>query len=224
MMLTRRSFALTTATAGMGLPLVFRPITAHAALAVPASGSIGCRVMRKGEDIGLAEYKFERHGDTLAVHIAIDLVVKIGPIAVFRYKHRNLETWQGETLVGLDAQTDDDGTPKFMSAKRGPSGLLVTGSKTEPYTAPANAFGTTYWNIGCVSAPLINTEDGHLMDVHTTPSGESEVPLASGAQVKAKQYDIRGEVRIDLWYEASDAFASMRYYAKDGSVVTYARL
>jgi hypothetical protein len=71
---------------------------------------------------------------------------------------------------------------------------------------------------------LIDTEDGHLMNVHTTPSGENEVPLASGVQVKAKQFDIRGEVNIDLWYEASDAFASMRYYAKDGSVVTYARL
>ncbi len=222
-MLTRRSLALTTVTA-LGLPFAFRPLAAQAALPVPVNGAIGCRVMRKGEDIGLAEYKFARQGDLLQVHIAIDLLVKIGPIAVFRYTHRNLETWQGETLVGFDSKTDDDGTPKFMSAKRGPSGLMVTGSKTEPYTAPANALGTTYWNVNCVSTPLIDTEDGHLMKVHTTPNGETEVPLASGAQVKAKQFDIRGEVNIDLWYEASDVFASMRYYAKDGSVVTYARL
>jgi hypothetical protein len=180
--------------------------------------------MRKGDDIGLASYRFERSGEVLTVQINIDLRVRLGPIALFRYVHQNVEVWQADTLMSLDAKTDDDGLPKYMSAKRGPEGLMVTGSKTEPYIAPQNALGTTYWNIRCVSTPLINTEDGHLMDVKITPDGISAVPLASGATVQARQYDMRGEIRIDLWYEPTDEFASMRYYAKDGSVVTYARL
>jgi hypothetical protein len=204
------------------VPTLLRP--AAAALPVPPSAAINCRVIRKGDDIGGATFRFDRRGDALTVQIAIDLVVKIGPIAVFRYTHHNTETWQGDTLMSLDAKTDDDGLPKFMSAKRGPAGLMVTGSKTEPYTAPANALGTTYWNIACTSSPLINTEDGHLMDVKVAPAGMSEVPLASGATVKARQYDLRGEIRIDLWYEPTEEFASMRYYAKDGSIVTYARV
>jgi hypothetical protein len=202
----------------------FKPAAAAASLPVPATDSIRCRVLRKGEDIGIAAYRFEQAGDVLRVHIAIDLQVKLGPISLFRYSHRNVETWQGNNLVGFEAKTDDDGTPKFMSAKKGPDGLQVTGSKTKPYTAPPGALGTTYWNVHCVSSPLINTEDGHLMDVKIAPAGTSSVPLASGAAVAAREYAMRGEVKIDLWYEPSDAFVSLRYFAKDGSVVTYERL
>jgi hypothetical protein len=221
-MLTRRSFAQNVAL--LAVPSALRGLPAYAALPVPPKDAITCRVMRKGEDIGLAEFKFERQSQRLEVHIAIDLVVKLGPIPVFRYSHRNLETWEGDNLVGLDAKTDDDGTPKYMSAKLGPNGLMVTGSKTKPYIAPPNALGTSYWNIRSTSCPLINTEDGHLMDINVTPVGLTEVPLASGADVTAKEFAIRGEVKIDLWYQPSEEFASMRYYAKDGSVVTYARL
>jgi hypothetical protein len=215
---------VSTSAAALALPTWLRSRSVQAALPIPSSASIGCRVMRKGSDIGLASYKFDHQGDKLVVQIAIDLLVKVGPIGVFRYTHRNVETWQGDTLIGYDSKTDDDGVAKFMSAKRGPSGLMVTGSKTQPYTAPANALGTTYWNIACVSVPLINTEDGHLMNEKVTPVGTNEVPLASGTKVKAQQYAMVGDVKIDLWYEITNAFASMRYYAKDGSVVTYARL
>jgi hypothetical protein len=209
-----------TARAGGGL---IGPATA-AALPVPSGNAISCRVFRKGEDIGLAAYRFDRSADTLQVHIAIDLQVKLGPLSLFRYSHRNVEIWRGATLVGFDAKTDDDGTAKFMGAKLGPQGLLVTGSKTEPYLAPPGALGTTYWNVHCVSAPLINTEDGHLMDVKVAPAGTTTVPLASGTAVAAREFAMRGEVKIDLWYEPSDAFVSLRYFAKDGSVVTYQRL
>jgi len=221
-MLTRRNLA--RAAAALGVTPLLRPCGASAALPVPQSNAINCRVFRKGDDIGTAAYRFERQGTALTVRIAIDLVVKIGPIAVFRYTHRNVETWDGDTLTGFDAKTDDDGTPKFMSARHGPGGLMVTGSKTEPYVAPANALGTTYWNVRGVSGPLIDTEDGHLLKVKIAPVGDVEVALASGAKIPARQYAMTGELKLDLWYEPSDSFASMRYYAKDGSVVTYERL
>ena len=221
-MLSRRN--LGQAAAALGAYQLVLSSAAASALPVPASNAINCRVLRKGDDIGTAAYRFERQGTMLTVHIAIDLVVKLGPIAVFRYTHRNVETWDGDTLIGFDAKTDDDGTAKYMSARHGAGGLVVTGSKTEPYTAPANALGTTYWNVRGVSVPLIDTEDGHLLRVKVAPVGDVQVALASGAKVTARQYAMTGELKLDLWYESSDSFASMRYYAKDGSIVTYERL
>ena len=196
---------------------------AAAGLPGPPGNAIHCRVIRKGDDIGTAVYLFERQGESLRVDLAVDLVVRLGPVPLFRYNHRTVESWQGDTLVGYDAKTNDNGTPKYMSARRGPAGLEVTGSGTRPYTAPPDAMGTTYWNIRGVSVPLIDTEDGHLLAVHFTAMGTTQVALANGTRIAALQYNMIGELKLDLWYGPGDQLASMRYYAKDGSVLTYER-
>ena len=222
-MITRRALPF-AAAASATLPALLRGRGAMAALPIPPSNSIKARVMRNGSDIGTATYQFDRQGDNLSVRVAVDLVVKFGPVAVFRYTHRNLETWHGDTLVGLDAKTDDDGTPKFCRATRGPEGLTVIGSReNKSYVAPPDALGTTYWNFKTVSVPLINTEDGHLLGIKIAPTGQKSVELATGTPVQAREFIMTGDLHLELFYEANNEWAAMNYYAKDKSVVNYQR-
>jgi len=221
-MIKRRTLPLLAAAAA--LPALWRPRPAFAALPIPPGNVINSRVIRKDSDIGTAKYVFDRDGDTLRVHISVDLVVKLGPVPVFRYTHRDVETWQGDTLMSLEATTDDDGTPKFCSARRVAEGLAVKGSHGPPYVAPANALGTTYWNMKTISTPLINTEDGHLLDITMTPQGPKPFPLANGGSVPTREWEMTGDLHTELFYEADGRWAGMIYHAKDKSMVQYLRL
>ncbi len=130
---------------------------ARAALPVPRSNALTFRMMRHGSAIGTHALAFRHDGNLLEVNIAVDVLVKLGPIPLVRYTHHNREIWQGERLVGLNSHTDRNGTPLQMSATWTNGGLRVEGSGTQPYIAPPNAYATTYWHEATLFGPLIGT-------------------------------------------------------------------
>jgi hypothetical protein len=192
-----------------------------AAMAFPDARTVACRVMRQGRDIGRATTSFDRRGDDLRVTIAIDIRVRLGFITMFRYTHSNVEQWQGERLAGFEAHTNDDGTPNFATARWNGSGFDVTGSRTAAYVAPPEAIGTSYWNARTLTDPLINSQNGKLLDVRLTPLGQTPARLAAGRTVEATEYRMTGDMRMNLWYDAARNWAGLQYYAHDGSVLTY---
>jgi Family of unknown function (DUF6134) len=216
-MLTRRHLLV----AGAAMAAAGR---AQAALPVPHGNSMAFRLMRHGSAIGTHALAFRDDGDTLEVNIAVEVLVKFGPIPFVRYAHHNRETWQGERLVGLNARTDRNGTRLQMSAAWTDAGLRVEGSGTRPYIAPPNAFATTYWRQSTLFGPLIGTQDGML--VHPAISQQQPAPIrtASGEVTPAKRYVLSGDLKLELWYDASDSWDGMRFTVDDGSEISYERL
>jgi hypothetical protein len=126
--MTRRRLLLAgLATATFGV--------ARAGLPVPPGERIAFHIIRNGGTIGEHSISFARTTDAVTVSIAADIVVGIGPIAFFRYRHRATVRWQGEQVVSIDAETDDDGTSRRMAARRDETGLVVEGSKATRYVA-----------------------------------------------------------------------------------------
>jgi len=216
-MISRRQISLAAAA-------MVVPSASFAALPVPPGNALRCRAIRNGSEIGQASYLFEAESNRLIMNLAIDIVIKFGPIPVFRYTHRSTETWYGDELYQVDSHTDDDGTPKYMTARRIGNGIKVTGSLTDPYTAPANAMATTYWDPRTITSPLINTEDGRFLKVKIASAGENMVKLANGGSILAHQYNMTGELTLEFWYDVNNVLASLRLPAKDGSTVTYERM
>jgi hypothetical protein len=216
-MLTRRHLLVAGAAMAAGT-------RTHAALPVPRSNGLAFRLMRHGSAIGTHALAFRRDGDMLEVNIAVEVLVKFGPIPFVRYAHHNRETWQGERLVGLNARTDKNGTQLQMSASWTDAGLRVEGSGTRPYIAPPNAFATTYWRQSTLFGPLIGTQDGML--VHPVISQQQPAPIhtASGEVTPAKRYVLSGDLQLELWYDASDGWDGMRFTVADGSEISYERL
>src|ERR1700693_2278349 len=101
--------------------------TAHAALPVPPGNKLSFRLMRHDAPIGTHEMTFHGDGDVLLVDIAVDVLVKFGPIPLVRYTHRNQETWQYDRLVGFESHTDRNGTIMHAKARWAGSGLAVEG-------------------------------------------------------------------------------------------------
>lgn len=197
---------------------------AHAGLPVPAGNGLTFRLMRHGVRIGTHTVNFRGDGEALTVQIAVDVLVRFGPIPFVHYTHRNQETWLHDRLVGIESRTDRNGTKMYVRASWNGSGLAVEGSGTRPYIAPPNALATTHWNARMLHGPMIGTQDGMLIHPVVSLEPEERIRLATGADVDVRHYRLSGDLDLELWYDASNTWAGMRFTADDGSVITYERL
>jgi hypothetical protein len=195
---------------------------ARAGLPVPAGSRLAFHIIRKGSTIGEHSIDFAQAGDLLTVSVAADIVVGLGPIAFFRYSHRATEQWQAGQVVSVDAKTNDDGTPRHMSARRDESGLVVEGSTAARYVAPPRSLPATHWNRAMLDAPFINTEDGRLMSPRVTPVGMENFEVTGGS-LQCQHYAVRGDANLDTFYDLTPGWVGLRFSAKDGSEVRYLR-
>lgn len=192
---------------------------------VPARDSLTFYIMRRGDRIGTHKISFARlPGDGLDVHIAVNVLVKLGPIPLVRYAHRGLESWRAGRLTGLQTHTDRNGTDLQMRAWRNERGLQVEGTDTTPYVAPPNALPTTYWNPRMLDGPMIGTQKGTLVNPKVTEIGAERIPLANGGAVATRRYAIRGKgMDVDVYYDFDHVWAGMSFTVEDGSLITYQR-
>jgi hypothetical protein len=166
---------------------------------------------------------FAREGGDLVVDVAIDLKVTIALIPVFRYTHRNRERWRDGRLVAIETQTDEDGDKMFLRGQAAADGVAVEGSAGKR-TFPAEVMTTSWWNPGVLQRrELLNTQDGAALPIAVTPRGPERVPTSVG-EIAAERFDVAGEVPLELWFDADNVLARIRFRArKDGSVIDYLR-
>jgi hypothetical protein len=195
---------------------------AVAALPVPRANRLDFRIIRHGDEIGRHTVTFEPRGELLIVHVTVDALVTLLSLPIVRYAHRATETWQGETLVGLTAETDKNGRHQWASARRTDEGLVVLGSQTQRYVAPEPAATTSYWDKRALTRPMISLEDGVLLRPMVAEHKADAIPSASGGA--ADHFVLSGAFSLELWYDRADTWASLAYTAADGSSVHYERL
>lgn len=180
-------------------------------------------VWREGSLIGSHRIDFTRQGDELRVDIAIELKVDFAYITVFRYQHRNREIWRDGRLLAMQSTTDDDGDRARVSLEARGGELAVEGTKFAG-TVPGNLLPTTYWREDSIRAGrLVSSQDGRIFEVTVTPLGEEDV-LSEGRLVKARHYSMRGDLDLDLWYDADGQWVRLTFKASDGSLIEYRRV
>jgi hypothetical protein len=197
---------------------------ASADVKLPAGNVLAFRMIRHGGEIGKHVVTFVPQGDALTVHVTVDALVTLLAIPIVRYTHRATESWQGGTLVGLTGTTTKNSEHEWVSASRAGDSLVVTGSKTARYVAPASAIPTSYWNKHMLSGPMISLEDGVLLRPDVTQHPTEPLKVASGGSIPAEHFSLRGAFDVDLWYDRTDTWASLAYTAMDRSTVHYERL
>ena len=216
-MILRRS--LLAATSGLALSGA-AATTAQAALALPRGGKLGFRILRNGSEVGLHQLTFESEGGVLNVRIEIDIRVGLGPMTLYRYHHRGLESWQGGEFLRMDSTTDDDGDAEHMHAERRGGRVYVEGSKTEPYFAPPGALCSTYWNRAVLQQKIISSQDGRLFSEQITDLGRDAVSMSGGdAEMMASHFQLRGDLSLDIWYDDADQWAHLTFTKRSSNIV-----
>ena len=196
----------------------------HRLSGIPLSGRLAFKALRNGSTLGTHHLTFSRQGDAMTVAIAVDYLVKIGFIPVFRYKLRCRESWHRGVLMSALAKCDDNGKAAWMRAEREGDALMVQGSKSGSYRAPAGAILASHWNQAQFAAPMINPQDGSLLRFTVAPRGPARIADINGKLIAAKRFALTGKDRLDLWYDAEDVWASLQAAAPDGSTISYLRI
>jgi hypothetical protein len=179
------------------------------------------RVERGGEPIGTHELRFRREGDELHVTIDIKLAVTFGPLTLFRYEHRNRETWRDGRLIALETATNDDGKEYWVRAKATETGLDVTSSANGSFAAPAGIIPTSYWNPETTGqTQLLDTQKGRIIDVAIASAGDASVD-ADGREIAARLYDMTGDLKLRLTYSRDGEWLNVAFAAR-GAEVDYA--
>ena len=199
------------------------PEAASANLRIPEGGRLAFSVLREGSDIGAHVVTFARNGDELTIRVAIDLVVRLGPIPVYRYEHRATEIWNGTSFRSLEAQTNDDGKRLTVKAQRLANAVSVASSNKGNYEAPANALPSTHWNRRMLDGPFFNTQTGELLSNAVTPRGATTVETSSGRKINVRRFEIVGPITLESWYDDQQTWAGLQFKGKDGSQILYKR-
>ncbi len=134
--------------AGMASAGLFGASTARAA-ALPEDRLFA--IFRKGEQIGTHSVTFRSAtGGGLTVRHAIDIVVKLAFIPVYRYDQKVEDLWRDGRLVATDADTDENGQRSFVRVRERAGRLVCEGPRGVRHAPLGTMNDLSYWNVAIV--------------------------------------------------------------------------
>jgi hypothetical protein len=175
--------------------------------------------------IGVHRFRIVDDGATRVVESAASFDVRILRIPVYRYRHRNTETWQNGCLQRLDSATDANGTPYAVDlSKTGRGYRIVTPSETQTYEGDC-LMSFAYWDQRFLQQKqLLNTQTGELVAVEIQPLGQSLREIANrtlpveGFRILAESRDID----IQVFYDSADGrWVALESVLEGGRILRY---
>ncbi|MFO7641880.1 MAG: DUF6134 family protein [Candidatus Competibacteraceae bacterium] len=206
--------------AAIGLSVPF-PGSATAA----AQDSLTFAVSLDDRPIGVHRFRIADAGATRVVESAASFDVRILWVPVYRYRHRNTETWQNGCLKRIDSETDANGTPYAVDLSKTVRGYrIVTPSETQTYEGDC-LMSFAYWDQRFLQQKqLLNTQTGELVAVEIQALGESKREIANrtlsveGFRILAESRDID----IQVFYDSADGrWVALESVLEGGRVLRY---
>jgi hypothetical protein len=190
---------------------------------VPPEGRLDFTVRKSGAEIGHHRIRFSEKDGDLIVDIEANLRVRVAFVTVYRFAQRTRETWRDGTLVALESDIDDNGTPFRLRVERRDGGLFVDGHE-EKHSLPVDTFPITYWNPKIMRRNVgFDLQWGSLAELEVAPRG-AETRLVRGAEIQTRRYNMKGtEIRfgkrqpkpwldVDAWYAPEGKLVAMSFH------------
>lgn len=211
------------AAAALGAFVMLALLAAPAAASAQTPGTtLDFGVERNEAEIGSHRIRFAREDGRLIVDTDVSIRVAVAFITVYRFTHRAHEVWEGDRLIALDAETDDDGTPHRLTARADGDGFRVTHNGVES-RVPAGLIPTSLWNRATVrQTTLLGTLRGDAMPTQVTALGSMPI-MAAGKEVVADGFliDASPDYKRWAWYDTGGRLVAVRLEGRDGSLVQY---
>ena len=148
--------------------------------------------------------------------------VKFLFINAFRYRHSNIETWQDNCLLSIDARTDSNGNELVVAGEQDDVGFNVS---TNDGSAELGGCIQTfaYWNPAILQSDrLLNSQTGEYESVSAEFSGKDSIRV-EGSKVPADRYTLSTKGGdVTLWYSENDwRWLALEAPAKGGRTLRY---
>ncbi len=178
-------------------------------------------VWRNGQPIGAHTVDIEGDEADLKVRTNVELLVKFGPIPVFRYTFKSHETWRDGKFSGLESHTETNGRGDQVHAVSGASGITIQTTHGQTHTAPADALPLSHWNQHALRNPLFNPQTGAMLKERIARQEGETLRLPDGRSIPTTKVTLVGDTEIIDWYDEAGAWVALRGRLKDGSYLDY---
>ncbi|BCM25141.1 DUF6134 family protein [Methyloradius palustris] len=169
--------------------------------------------------IGEHTFTINEARDTLTSKAKFD--VKLLFINAYNYLHASNETWQGDCLTSIDANTNDNGEKSVVTGKLEGQNFILNTPKGKQ-TLPACIMTFAYWNPKMLGqSKLLNPQTGDYLDVKITQIGKEQIEVR-GKSIDAEHYNvIAKKMNIDLWYSPDKEWLALRSTTPEGRIINY---
>ena len=172
-------------------------------------------VLRNGKKIGTHAIRFEPGPGGLRVIAETKMEVRILFITAYRYHYVSEELWCENTLQQVTTRVDDNGNRSETDAQWQGDGYFVR-RNDETGFIQGPIVSTNHWNDRATSVDAVfNTITGKINAVSVTPDVNT-APRLSG-----QEYEMRGELNIDTYYDSAGNWQGMVFNHKDGSEIEF---
>lgn len=179
------------------------------------------RVLLDGKPVGNQHFMVTSENGKTRLETVADFKVKFLFATVYRYTHRNVETWEGDCLAEIQSTTNANGKP-FSVSGRQRDGFFEVAGGDEQERLPACIMSFAYWNPSFLEHDqLLNTQDGEYLDVQVSPA-EPDVRFVKGEEVPAMKYQLNaGQLDLQLWYSTDNEWLGLESRTEGNRVLSY---
>jgi hypothetical protein len=206
--------------------MIFPLVLLATVLALPAGAepikTWPFKVYLDDTEIGHHTFELRRHdmGQEMRTHARFE--VKLLRLALYSYRHDNVEHWRDDCLQALEATTDENGQRVTVRARAHGGLLRVQVDERATELSEPCAMSFAYWNPVILRATrLLHPQTGALVDVRITPADTEPVPVGEQT-VPGRRYILRGrDLRIDLFYSEQGEWLALYAPIKGGRTLRY---
>jgi hypothetical protein len=172
-------------------------------------------------EIGEHRMTVRREKDAIVVEHTAELAVEVLGLRAFQRRTRFREVWRGEALVEFEGLVEDNGEPFPVRAHAEGDRLVVEGTAGRTEAPSATAPSEPSLEFAIERVWFFDSKTGELLNASVTRAGRE--PLKVGDRVvEATRYEIAGDLRQHVWFDADGAWVQWRLW-RQGAAITLVR-
>jgi hypothetical protein len=175
-------------------------------------------VTRNGKAIGTQTVTLKQDGEILTVTTESTIAVKLLGVVVYRMHQVLTETYQGNRLVALVAETKDpDGLRAGAIQRDGDHWSGKLGKQQRDFVCDCTT--STMWQAAGLAGPkIIEASQVRPRNITVEDKGTETLNLPEGS-VAARHFVVKGEIVRDVWYDPAGNLVAAQQTGSDGSQI-----
>ena len=187
--------------------------------AEPQVQRLSFAIMRNGQQIGKHDMEIARDGAATTVDYRTQIEVKVMFIKAYSFGYSGRETWNGDSFVSFDSQTNDNRTQHAVTATASPerTSIMADGKTIE---AAGNVIPASFWSLAFLTrTAFFHTETGQPLKIAVSDLGNEQIATRMGTKL-AHHYRLTGGLERDLWFDQKGAPLRYQLKGSDNSLIT----
>jgi len=185
----------------------------------PPKGVFIYTISRNGDPVGQQRLEFVGDGGRLRVlsHTSVD--VSFLGMNLYGFEQQVEEVHEGDQIVILTSEADDDGTDKKVELKLAGDRLKGTYNGDTERDVDPKMKTSLFWDRPALGdSRILDLLRAKVRDVSVTDLGTETLKLPAG-KIEAHHLRVSGEMKRELWYDADGVLVAGELKANDGSTL-----